>query len=208
MGRTWDTDNAANVGLPPPGVDLKLVPLEGKYEARIRGPHITPGYWREPGLTRQAFDEEGYYRLGDAFTLVDGDPAKGLLFAGRISEDFKLATGTWVHVGSLRAAFISHFAPLVRDVVIAGDRRHEPGALVFLAGDAPRAELERRLRAFAAMATGSSNRIARLLVLEEPASLDAGETTDKGNINQRAVLERRASLVEELYAGSARVISA
>src|SRR5204863_9726963 len=121
MGRTWDTDNAANVGLPPPGVDMKLVPLyeneDGKYEARLKGPHITPGYWREPELTRAAFDEVGYYRLGDAFTFADADdPSQGLLFAGRISEDFKLATGTWVHVGALRAAFIEHFAPLVRDV--------------------------------------------------------------------------------------------
>ena len=213
MGRTWDTDNAANVGLPPPGVDMKLVPLyeneEGKYEARLKGPHITPGYWREPELTRAAFDEEGYYRLGDAFTFADADdPAQGLLFAGRISEDFKLATGTWVHVGALRAAFIEHFAPLVRDVVIAGDRRNEPAALIFLAGPAPREELARRLASFAARATGSSNRIARALVLEEPPSLDAGEMTDKGTINQRAVLARRAVLVEELYAGSPRVITA
>jgi feruloyl-CoA synthase len=208
MGRTWPTADAANVGLPPPGVDLKLVPLEGKYEARLKGPHITPGYWREPELTRRAFDEEGYYRLGDAFTFADDDPTQGLLFQGRISEDFKLATGTWVHVGSLRAAFIEHFAPFVRDAVIAGDRRNEPAALVFLAAPAPREELVRRLRSFAAQATGSSNRIARLLVLEEPPSLDAGEMTDKGTINQRAVLARRAALVEELYTGSPRVIAA
>ena len=208
MGRTWNTDDAANMGLPPPGVDMKLVPLEGKYEARLKGPHITPGYWRQPELTRQAFDEEGYYRLGDAFSLAGGDPNQGLRFEGRISEDFKLATGTWVHVGALRAAFIAHFAPLVRDVVVAGDRRDEPAALIFLASPAPREELERRLRAFAASATGSSNRIRRLLVLEEPPSLDAGEMTDKGTINQRAVLARRAALVDELYAGSPRTIVA
>jgi feruloyl-CoA synthase len=184
------------------------VPLEGKYEARLKGPHITPGYWREPELTRRAFDEEGYYRLGDAFTFAGDDPAEGLIFQGRISEDFKLATGTWVHVGVLRAAFIQHFGPLVRDVVIAGDRRNEPAALVFLAAAAPREELVRRLRSFAAQATGSSNRIARLLVLEEPPSLDAGEMTDKGTINQRAVLARRAALVDELYAGSPRVLAA
>jgi len=207
IGRTWPTDDATNVGLPAPGVDVKLVPLAGKYEARLKGPHITPGYWRDDSLTRAAFDEEGYYRLGDAFTFADGDPANGLLFAGRISEDFKLATGTWVHVGPLRTAFIAHFAPLVRDVVIAGDRRDEPAALVFLAAPAPREELLRRLRSFATSATGSSNRIARALVLEEPPSLDAGEMTDKGSINQRAVLARRAALVEELYAGSPRVIS-
>jgi feruloyl-CoA synthase len=207
IGRTWPTDDATNVGLPAPGVDVKLVPLAGKYEARLKGPHITPGYWRDDALTRAAFDEEGYYRLGDAFTFADGDPANGLLFAGRISEDFKLATGTWVHVGPLRTAFIAHFAPLVRDVVIAGDRRDEPAALVFLAAPARREELLQRLRSFAASATGSSNRIARALVLEEPPSLDAGEMTDKGSINQRAVLARRAALVEELYAGSPRVLS-
>jgi len=184
------------------------VPLEGKYEARLKGPHITPGYWREPELTRRAFDEEGYYRLVDAFTFAGDDPAEGLIFQGRISEDFKLATGTWVHVGALRTAFVMHFAPLLRDVVIAGDRRNEPAALVFLAAPAPREELLRRLRSFAAQATGSSNRIARLLVLEEPPSLDAGEMTDKGTINQRAVLARRAALVDELYAGSPRVLAA
>ena len=209
MSRTWPTDDAANVGLPAPGVDLKLVPLEGgAYEARLKGPHITPGYWREPELTRRAYDEEGYYRLGDAFGFVGGDPGQGLLFQGRISEDFKLATGTWVHVGPLRAAFIAHFAPLVREVVIAGDRRNEPAALVFLAGPAPREELVRRLRSFAAQATGSSNRIARMLVLEEPPSLDSGEMTDKGTISQRAVLASRSALLEELYAGSPRVLAA
>src|SRR5205814_8787612 len=179
-----------------------------KYEARLKGRHITPGYGRAPELTRQAFDEEGYYRLGDAFTLAGGDPANGLLFAGRISEDFKLATGTWVHVGALRTAFIAHFAPLVRDVVIAGDRRDEPGALIFPAGDASAGDLHERLRSFAARSTGSSNRIRRAIVLVEPPSLDAGEMTDKGSINQRAVLSRRAALVEELYAGSPRVPNA
>jgi feruloyl-CoA synthase len=209
LSRTWDTDDASNMGVPPPGVELKLVPVEGKYEARLKGPHITPGYWRQRELTRQAFDEEGYYRLGDAFTFADADdPGKGLLFRGRLTEDFKLATGTWVHVGALRASFIEHFAPMVRDVVIAGDRRAELGALVFLASPASRDELAGRLASFAAAATGSSNCIARLLVLEEPPSLDAGEMTDKGSINQRAVLARRAALVEELYAGSSRVLVA
>ena len=188
---------------------MKLVPLEGKYEARLKGPHITTGYWRQPELTRAAFDEDGYYRLGDAFTFAAADdPAQGLLFAGRISEDFKLASGTWVHVGSLRSAFIEHFAPLVRDVVIAGDRRTELGALLFLSTPAPRDELSRRLRSLAARATGSSNRIVRAMVLDEPPSLDAGELTDKGTVNQRAVLARRATLVDELYAGSPRVMLA
>ena len=207
MGRMWETHDASNMGLPPPGVELKLVPLEGKLEARLKGPHITPGYWRQRDLTRQAFDEDGYYRLGDAFVFEDEkDPAKGLLFRGRISEDFKLATGTWVHVGPLRASFIEHFAPLVRDVVIAGDRRNEPAALVFPNGDIPRDDFLRRLKTFAEKSTGSSNRIARALVLEEPPSLDAGEMTDKGTINQRAVLARRSALVEELYTDSPRVL--
>src|SRR6185503_10288204 len=188
-----DTDDASNMGLPPPGVDMKLVPVTGneagKYEARLKGPHITPGYWRQDDLTRAAFDEEGYYRLGDAFVFADEKhPEKGLCFRGRISEDFKLSTGTWVNVGPLRAAFIEHFAPMVRDVVIAGDRRNEPGALVFPAGAIQREEFQRRLKSFAARSTGSSNLIRRAIILDEPPSLDAGEMTDKGSINQRAVL--------------------
>jgi feruloyl-CoA synthase len=205
LGRVWPAANAANMGLPPPGAELKLVPLAGKYEMRVKGPHVTPGYWRAPELTARAFDEEGYYRLGDAFVFEDSaKPEKGLLFAGRIAEDFKLSTGTWVHVGALRASLIAHFAPLVRDVVIAGEGRGEVGALIFLSGPVDRQELARRLKSL--QSTGSSNRVARAIVLEEPPSLDAGETTDKGSINQRAVLARRAALVDELYAGSPRVL--
>jgi len=210
LARTWDTDDASNMGVPPPGAELKLVPFEGKLEMRIKGPHITPGYWRQPALTAQAFDEEGWYRLGDAFEFADAsDPGKGLLFRGRVAEDFKLATGTWVHVGPLRAAFIAHFAPLVRDVVIAGAGRDLPAALVFPdpqgcaafgSAEALRAELARRLGAFARDATGSSYRIERLCLLAEPPTLDTGEATDKGSINQRAVLARRAAWVEALYA--------
>jgi len=210
LARTWDTEDASNMGVPPPGAELKLVPFEGKFEMRIKGPHITPGYWRQPELTAQAFDAEGWYRLGDAFDFADAsDPGKGLLFRGRVAEDFKLATGTWVHVGPLRAAFIAHFAPLVRDVVIAGAGRDLPAALVFpdpqgcaAFGEAQalRAELARRLKSFAGSATGSSNRIERICLLEEPPTLDTGEATDKGSINQRAVLARRAAWVEALYA--------
>jgi feruloyl-CoA synthase len=196
----WETDDAANMGLPPPGVELKLVPLQDKYEMRVKGPHITPGYWRQPELTAAAFDEEGYYRLGDTFVFANPDrPQEGLLFRGRLSEDFKLSTGTWVHVGPLRARFIEHFAPLVRDVVLAGRDRDEIGALVFPAGSAPREEYFSRLKTFSLGSTGSSNRIVRAIVLEEPPSLDAGELTDKGSINQRAVLSRRSRDVEELY---------
>jgi feruloyl-CoA synthase len=229
--RTWDTDNAANVGLPPPGLDVKLVPIEGnndgekgsKYEARLRGPSITPGYWRDAALTAAAFDEEGFYRLGDAFQFHDpADAAKGLLFDGRIAEDFKLATGTWVRVGPLRAAFIAHFAPFVRDVVIAAPERDTLAALVLpdieacrrlaphVDGDAPPdalladphvwCEFRSLLGAFARNSTGSSNRIARIALLAVPPSLDAGEITDKGSINQRAVLRHRAAVVDALYA--------
>jgi feruloyl-CoA synthase len=172
--------------------------VAGKYEARLKGPNITPGYWRQPELTAAAFDEEGYYRLGDAFVLADEEkPQEGLLFRGRIAEDFKLATGTWVHVGPLRARFIEHFAPLVRDVVFAGEGRSELGALIFPAGNPSREELLLKLKTLES--TGSSNRVARAIVLEEPPSLDAGEATDKGSINQRAVLARRKGIVEELY---------
>jgi feruloyl-CoA synthase len=207
MGRMWETQDASNMGLPPPGLEMKLVPLAGKLEARLKGPSITPGYWRQPELTAAAFDEEGYYRLGDAFAFADpDDPQKGLLFRGRIAEDFKLATGTWVHVGPLRARFIEHFAPLARDVVFAGEGRSELGALVFPAVKATSEQWMEKLRTFES--TGSSNRVARAVVLEEPPSLDAGETTDKGSINQRAVLRRRAGIVEELYSGSERVLLA
>jgi feruloyl-CoA synthase len=198
MGRMWETADATNMGVPPPGGEIKLVPMEGKFEARVKGPHVTPGYWRQPELTRQAFDEEGWYRLGDSFSLIDDDPAQGLLFRGRISEDFKLATGTWVHVGPLRAKFIAYFAPWVRDVVIAGEGRNEIGALVFPAMEFSKQDFFEKLKTFPS--TGSSNRIARAAMLEEPPSLDAGEMTDKGSINQRAVLKNRAALVEQLYA--------
>ena len=201
LGRAWPAENAANVGLPLPGAELKLVPFQEKFEIRVKGPHVTPGYWREPQLTASAFDEEGYYRLGDTFVPADAnDFSSGLLFAGRIAEDFKLTTGTWVHVGALRAKFIEHFAPLVRDVVIAGEGRNELGALIFPAGKASTAQLFHKLKTLPS--TGSSNRITRAMVLDEAPSLDAGEITDKGSINQRAVLRRRARLVDELYADS------
>ncbi len=122
LARTWPTANATNMGLPGAGLELKLVPNEGKLEARVRGPNITPGYWRQPDYTAAAFDEEGFYKLGDCFKFADpNDPKHGLLFDGRIAENFKLATGTWVHVGPLRAQFVDAFAPYVRDVVIAGE---------------------------------------------------------------------------------------
>jgi feruloyl-CoA synthase len=220
---SWESGRANNIGLPLPGVEVKLVPREGKLEARLKGANITPGYWRAPALTTAAFDEEGYYKIGDALKFDDpADPAKGLLFDGRLAEDFKLATGTWVSVGPLRAAFIAHFAPLVRDVVLAGADRDEVAALVFPDLDACRKlapglppetsarllladrrvmdAFSRRLEAFVAAASGTSGRVTRAVLLADPPSLDVGEMTDKGSINQRAVLAHRAALVEELYA--------
>jgi feruloyl-CoA synthase len=198
VGRMWPTDDVSNMGLPPPGVEAKLVPIEGKLEMRVKGPGITPGYWRQPELTARAFDEEGYYRLGDAFVFADDKkPEAGLLFRGRIAEDFKLTSGTFVHVGPLRTRLIEHLAPLARDVVIAGEGRDEVGALIFPNGKIEADVLKTRLASFPS--TGSSNRISRAMVLEDPPSLDAGEMTDKGSLNQRAVLSRRAALVEELY---------
>jgi feruloyl-CoA synthase len=233
FGRMWDTPNATNIGLPPPGVEVKLIQLaDGKYEARLKGPNITPGYWREPKLTADAYDEDGFYKLGDALRFDDpAKPEKGLLFDGRIAEDFKLATGTWVNVGPLRVATISHFAPYVRDVVVAGADRDFISVLVFpdieacrrlspdLANASPadivahenvRSEFRRLLTSFAKAATGSSNRIKRALLLDTPPSLDVGEATDKGSINQRMVLKNRAALVDELYADqpSSRVLTA
>jgi feruloyl-CoA synthase len=211
------------VGLPAPGVELKLQPVEDKLEARLRGPSITPGYWRDPEANAMAYDEEGYYRLGDAVRWIDAaDPAKGFQFDGRIGEDFKLSTGTWVSVGPLRAKIIAHFAPYFRDVVIAGLNRDDLTGLAFpdveacgalcanaakpidaaaiLADPSVRNEMARRLAALATQASGSSTRLARLVLLAEPPSLIHSEITDKGSINQRAVLTHRADLVEELYA--------
>ena len=200
---------AGTVGLPVDGLDMKLAPVNDKLEARFRGPSISPGYWRAPELTRAAFDEEGYYRTGDAMRFLDPeDPAAGLEFDGRLAEDFKLTTGTWVSVGPLRARLSTAGAPYLQDSVITGHDRDEVCALVFpnlqacreLSREALRAHLQRALDQLAAESTGSSTRIARALLLEEPPSIDSGEVTDKGSINQRAVLRTRADLVEMLYA--------
>lgn len=210
---------AGRVGLPVPGVELKLVPVNGKMEARVRAPSVTPGYWREPALTAAAFDDDGYYRLGDALRLADeADPTKGYVFDGRINEDFKLSSGTWVSVGPLRAELVSRFMPLARDVVIAGLNRDDIALLIFpdfealgrmapglegealLADPGIRAAFAQRLAAAAKAATGSSNRAARALLLAAPPDIDRGELTDKGTISQMAVLANRSDLVEELYA--------
>jgi feruloyl-CoA synthase len=219
------------VGIPNPGVEIKLVPNAGKLEARLKSPSVTPGYWRQPELTTAAFDEEGYYKFGDALRFAcPTDPEQGFLFDGRLAEDFKLATGTWVSVGPLRARFIAHCAPYVTDVVVAGQDRDDASALVIpnltacreladgmdaqaraaevLASAGLRAKFADLLAAFNKAAGGSSGRFARIMLMDEPPSLDTGEMTDKGSVNQRAVLQRRAALVDELYSArpSPRVI--
>ena len=203
------------IGLPIPECELKLVPSAGKLEVRVRGPNVMPGYYQRPELTKAAFDEEGFYRIGDAVKFADADePSKGIVFDGRVAEDFKLSTGTWVNVGAVRVKLIAAADPLVQDAVITGHDRAEIGALVFLspaAKSVDAAELRTRLgAALAKLAAegGSSTHPRRLLVMSEPPLIDANEITDKGYINQRAVLERRAVLVEQLYAGGEGVISA
>jgi feruloyl-CoA synthase len=215
------TSRSGHVGLPVSGNEAKLVPDNGKLEVRARGPNVTPGYWRQPELTAAAFDEEGFYKFGDAIKpVVSGDFSAGFDFDGRIAEDFKLASGTWVSVGALRARLIAACAPLVRDVVIAGINRDEVSALVILDLDGCRVvnpalaaddlaaaasdplirdAFREQLTKFLAAATGSSNRIARAILIDSPLSIDRGEVTDKGSINQRAVLDHRSRLVDELY---------
>jgi feruloyl-CoA synthase len=205
---------AGVIGLPVAECELKLVPSAGKLEVRVRGPNVTPGYYKRDDITRAAFDEEGFYRIGDAVKLADpADPAKGIVFDGRVAEDFKLSTGTWVHVGAVRVKLIAAADPLIQDAVITGHDRTEVGALVFLSPGtkdmSPEAINSRLSTVLAQLAQegGSSMYPRRLFVMSEPPSIDANEITDKGYMNQRAVLERRAALVEKLYAGGPEVIS-
>ena len=208
----FDMDRPGVIGLPIPECELKLVPCAGKLEVRVRGPNVMPGYYKGEGLTREAFDDEGFYRIGDAVKFADADdPAKGIVFDGRVAEDFKLTSGTWVHVGALRVKLIAAADPLIQDAVITGHDRQEIGALVFLSAAAKdRSDVRERLQAALgklAAEGGSSMHPRRLLIMTEPPSIDANEITDKGYINQRAVLERRAALVEKLYAGGEDVIT-
>lgn len=211
---------AGDLGLPTPGLELKLVPNEGKVEVRYRGPNITRGYWRAPDETAAHFDEEGYFCTGDALKWIDEhDIHQGLKFDGRIAEDFKLSTGTFVSVGPLRARIISAGAPYVQDAVLTGINLKEVGALLFptaavrslsglgadasladvLASAPVQAHFHNMADDLAMAATGSANRIARFMLLDQPACIDKGEVTDKGSINQRAVLQHRAALVEALH---------
>jgi len=221
----WEV-KSGHIGLPAPGLEMKLVPMGDKMEVRYRGPNVTPGYWRAPEQTAEHFDEEGFYCSGDAAKPMD--PAhreRGFAFDGRIAEDFKLATGTFVSVGPLRAGIIAAGDPLVQDVVIAGINRNEIGVLFFMRMDACRTFTDlpanapvhivlgdSRLRAFLqrlvdtlqSRGTGSATRVARALVLAEPPSIDRGEITDKGSINQRAVLTHRDADVVRMYLGRDR----
>lgn len=203
------------IGLPVAGCELKLVPSAGKLEVRVRGTNVTPGYYKRPDLTKAAFDEEGFYRIGDAVKFADpADPAKGIVFDGRVAEDFKLSTGTWVNVGAVRIRLIATADPIIQDAVITGHDRDAVGALVFLspaAKDLSPDELRSRLSGALkklAQEGGSSMHPVRVLVMSEPPSIDANEITDKGYMNQRAVLERRAALVEKLYSSDPAVITA
>ncbi|WP_175951163.1 feruloyl-CoA synthase [Burkholderia sp. BCC0405] len=223
---TGPVSGAGYIGLPAPGCLAKLVPVDGKLEVRFRGPHVMQGYWRATAAAAaNVFDEEGYYRTGDAVRFVDPEqPGLGLVFDGRIAEDFKLASGTFVSVGPMRARIITEGAPYVQDVVIAGMNRDEVGVMIFPQPDAcrmlaalpPGASAQAVLSAPAVhaffeglvarlneTATGSASFIARLCLLAVPPSLDLGEVTDKGSINQRAVLRHRVEIVEAMYAAGA-----
>jgi feruloyl-CoA synthase len=221
MFANWAGSFSGLLGVPVAGMEVKLVPDGDKMEARYKAPNVTPGYWRQPELTAKAFDEEGYYKTGDAVKFVDeNDPSKGLVFDGRIAEDFKLSTGTWVNVGVLKAKVLTAGSPIVQDVVIAGLDREYIGAILFLnpdacrklaglAGNTPnetaflhdsvRQFIDEMLQKLKAQATGSATLVAKAVIALEPPSIDLGEITDKGSLNQRAVLKYRANLVEKLY---------
>jgi len=213
----WATEQVGLVGLPVPGVTIKLVPNGTKYEVRVKGPTVTTGYHNDPEKTAAAFDEEGFYKLGDAAKFLDdNDPAQGMVFDGRVTEDFKLDSGTWVSVGTLRPDLVAACSPWVMDAVICGQDKPFIGALFWLsmagmqtlaADEGPGTPLEKltalltdKLAAFNATAGGSSRRIGRFVIMTEPPSIDAGEITDKGYVNQRATLERRDGLVQDIYA--------
>jgi feruloyl-CoA synthase len=219
----YQADRSGVIGVPVPGVSLKLVPNGDKLEVRVKGPNVMPGYFKQPELSAGAFDEDGYYKIGDAVRFVDPDtPELGLLFDGRVAEDFKLSSGTWVSVGSLRLSAIGTMAPLAQDAAVTGHERDEICLLVFpnmaacrqlaaLPGDAAAAEVlahplvRQHFRAALATGkrdgTGSSTYAVRAMLMEQAASVDANEITDKGYLNQSAVLRNRAGLVARLYAG-------
>jgi feruloyl-CoA synthase len=219
---TWPVEEAGHIGLPAAGITIKLVPNGDKTELRLKGPNLTPGYWRDPEKTAEAFDADGFYCIGDAVRYVDPDDlAKGFVFDGRVSEDFKLSTGTWVNFSAVRSGVIAACAPLIRDVVVTGLDRNFIGAMIFpdlaacarlaglpadtaaatiIAHPAVGQKFADSLNALAQKSTGSSNHVARALVMADLPDIDRGEVTDKGSINQRAVRTHRAGLVDRLYA--------
>jgi feruloyl-CoA synthase len=221
-------DRAGVIGLPVPGCELKLIPNGGKLEVRVKGPCITPGYFKAPKLFAEAIDEDGFYIIGDAVKFDDpDDPNKGIVFDGRVAEDFKLQTGSWVSVGELRVNAIAAASPIIRDAVVTGHNLTEIGLLIFpnieeaasVAGMTPNTPLDRilgneklheflrqKFQAYNADNPGSSKRIKRLLLLAEPANIDAGEITDKGYLSQRTILELRSNEVTRLYEGGIGVI--
>jgi feruloyl-CoA synthase len=228
VGTHFPIDRAGVIGLPVPGTELKMLPNEGKLELRLRGPNIMPGYYKQDDLTREVFDEDGFFITGDAGKFADeNDPSKGVIFDGRVAEDFKLLTGSWVSTGTLRTAAVSACPEVIQDAIITGHDRDEIGLLIVpniagicqLCGMDPNSELSEiaghdttvsHLRAslgtYNAANPASSRCIRRVLVLTEPLNIDAGEITDKGYVNQRAVLERRQVLVETLYGQNSNVI--
>ena len=226
--QTEPQTSPGNIGIPAKDITIKLVPNEGKLEVRVKGPNVTPGYWRNEKLTAEAFDDEGFYMLGDALRFAaPGDPSKGFFFDGRVAENFKLQTGTWVSVGAVRAKLTDALGGLARDVVLTGDGEEKLGALLvpfrpaiaslvpggaemsdadLFTHPALRDAVSERLAAYNAKATGSSMRVPIAMVLVEPLDLDKGEVTDKGSVNQRAVLRERADLVARLYEEGPEVI--
>ncbi len=226
----FETDAVSPLGLPVPGVEIKLAPINGRFELRVRGPNVTPGYWRAAEATRAAFDNDDFYCMGDAGKLADPeDPTKGILFDGRLAEEFKLSSGTWVQAGTLRLQLISALAPLIQDAVIAGPNRTEIGALLIPNREGCLKYIERQLQAGSAntdlfessalrkalsqmlgsynKGKSSSQKLGRAMLLKEPLSVDKGEITDKGYINQRAVLVSRAETIDTMYDGGEGVIT-
>jgi feruloyl-CoA synthase len=221
----WLTERVGLIGLPLPGITLKLVPNGTKLEVRVKGPTVTPGYHGRDDLTKAAFDDEGYYSLGDAARFIDENhPEQGLVFDGRVTEDFKLDSGTWVSTGTLRAHAVAAASPLVFDCIVCGQDKpfvallawpNMQAAIQFtgknninevLADPKLRDAIRDKFAAHNAAQSGTSSRIKRVLLMAEPPSIDGHEITDKGYVNQRATLERRKALVDQLYAGGPDVI--